>query len=139
MLLITDMVTKKDDRIGDRKIKAITPFDAKARSRLGKFKIKLVRDSNPAGLLPRSRCRFGSFYIGIQRLTVNRPLLGTVALMPIRHLNTTLIDGQARRGGRASKCSRRRGTLERCIAEYFEGDKPGLGQPSRDLNAASPA
>jgi hypothetical protein len=30
MLLITDMVTKKGDRIGDRRIKAITPVSAAA-------------------------------------------------------------------------------------------------------------
>ena len=45
MLLVTDMITKKGDRIGDRKIKAITPVSAD--------KIYELVVSGPRGLRPR--------------------------------------------------------------------------------------
>jgi hypothetical protein len=45
MLLVTDMITKKGDRIGDRKIKAISPVSAD--------KIYELIVSGPRGLRPR--------------------------------------------------------------------------------------
>ena len=67
MLLVSDMMTKKGDRIGDRKIKAITPVSARQDS----LDVKLVRLGGYSASAPQ---RHVSAVIVCLRSAVLRPV-----------------------------------------------------------------